>query len=143
MRPRALAHEENVAGGEVEDGGEVGKVAGPVSPAGHEAGEISEGALAPDVESAFAGITGRELEHRERERRVEAEPRADPDDDRTGTGGGSGGDPAQADAGDHVKQNQIAEAEHALGAVRSSGCVERGSAGDVVIEERDYGGSKR
>src|SRR6478609_3990364 len=46
MLPVRLAHEEDVAGREVEDSGEVGEVAGPVGPGGHEAGEIAEGALA-------------------------------------------------------------------------------------------------
>src|SRR5580698_4342688 len=125
MCPCILAHEKDVAGSEVEDGGEVGKVAGPVSPGGHEAGEVAEGTLAPDVESAFMGIAGGEFEHRKCERHVEAEPGADPDDDGTGAGGGSGGDPAQADAGDDVKQNEVAESEHTLGAVGSFGLRER------------------
>src|SRR5208337_5043622 len=63
MRPGVLAHEENVAGGEVEYGGEVRQVAGPIGPGGHEAGEVSEGALTPDVEAAFGGIAGRKLEN--------------------------------------------------------------------------------
>ncbi len=130
MRPCVLAHEEDVAGGEVEDGREVREIARPVSPGGHEAGEISEGALAPDVESAFAGIAGRKLQHGKGERHVEAEPGANPDDDGTGAGGGGGGDPAQADAGDYIEQNEIAEAEHALRAVGISGLrQERFSAG--------------
>ena len=117
MRPRSLAHEENVAGGKIEDGREVGKIAGPVSPGGHEAGEVSEGALAPDIEAAFTRIAGRKLEHRECKRRIETEPRADPDDDGTRAGRSCGGDPAQTDAGNHIKQNQVAEAEHALWAI--------------------------
>src|SRR5882757_209219 len=56
MFPVGLPDEEDVAGGEVEDGGEVGQVAGPVSPGGHKAGEVAEGALAPHVEAAFVGI---------------------------------------------------------------------------------------
>ena len=130
MRPRVLAHEENVAGGEIEDGGEVREVAGPVSPGGHEAGEVSEGAFAPDVESAFAGIAGRKFENGKGERRVEAEPGANPDDNGTRTGGGGGGDPAQADAGNHVKQNQIAEAENTLWAVGIFGLGDGYAGGD-------------
>ena len=117
MRPRGLAHEENVAGGEVEDGGEVGKIAGPVGPSRHETGEVSEGVFAPDVEATFAGIAGGKFQDGECERGVEAEPGADPDDDGAGSGSGGGGDPAQADAGDDIEQNEIAEAEHTLGAV--------------------------
>ena len=133
MLPRALAHEENVAGGEIEDGREVREVAGPVSPCGHEAGKVSEGALAPDVEAAFAGIAGRQFDHGKREGSVETEPGADPDDNGTGAGGGCGGDPAQADAGDHVKQNEITEAQHAPGAVGIFGLGDRYAGGD----ERD------
>src|SRR5580700_5688915 len=130
VRPCVLTHEENVAGGEVENGREVGKVASPIGPGRHEAGEISEGALAPDVEAAFAGIAGRKLKHAKRERGVEAEPGADPDNDGTGTGGGGGGDPAQTDAGDYVKQNEIAEAEYAPGAIGIFGfCRRKISAG--------------
>src|SRR4029077_5792874 len=99
-------------------GREVWEIAGPVSPGGHEAGEISEGALAPDIESTFTGIAGRKLEHRKCERGVEAKPCADPNDDGTGTSGGGGGDPAKADAGYYVEQNQVAKAEDAFRAVR-------------------------
>ena len=130
MLPCVLAHEENVAGSEIEDGREVGEVAGPVSPGGHEAGEVSEGAFAPDVEAAFAGIAGRKLENGKCERRIEAEPGADPDDDRTGASGGGGGDPAQADAGDHVEQNEIAETKHTLGAVGIFGLGDGYAGGD-------------
>ena len=112
MLPGRLPHEEHVAGGEVEHGREVRQIAGPVRPGRHEAGEISEGAFAPDVEPAFVGIARRKLEHRERQRRVETEPRSDPDDDGTRSGGSGGRDPAQADAGDHVEQQQVAEAHH-------------------------------
>src|SRR5208337_1224527 len=84
ISPLRLPHEEQVAGGEVEHGREVGKVAGPVSPGGHEAGEVSKGALRPDIEAAFMRIARRKLDDGERERRVEGEPGADPDNDRTG-----------------------------------------------------------
>jgi len=79
--PSRLAHEKRVAGREIEDGGEIGKIAGPIGPGGHEAGEIAEGALRPDVESAFIWIARRKFDDGERERRVEDEPGADPDDD--------------------------------------------------------------
>src|SRR5580704_2157483 len=114
MRPCVLPHKQNVAGGEVKYGGKVWEGAGPVSPGGHEAGEISEGTLAPDIEAAFTGIAGRKLEHGKCERSVEADPCADPNDDGTGTGRGGGGDPAKADAGYHVEQNQVAKAEDAF-----------------------------
>src|SRR5271168_1339434 len=130
MRPCVLAHEEDIAGGEVEDGGEVGEVARPVSPGRHEAGEVSEGAFAPDIEAAFAGIARRKFQHGESEGSVEAEPGADPDDNGTGAGGGRGGDPAQTDAGDHVKQYEIAEAEHAPGAVGIFGVGDGHAGGD-------------
>jgi hypothetical protein len=71
-----LAHEKHVAGREVEHGREVGKVAGPVSPGGHEAGEVAEGALRPDVESAFVWIARRKFDDRKRERRVEKQSQA-------------------------------------------------------------------
>ena len=117
MFPIRLPHEEHVAGGEVEHGREVGQVAGPISPRRHEAGEISEGALAPDIKPAFIRIARRKFQHRKRQRRVETQPGADPDDDRTRPGGRGGCDPAQADAGDHIKQNQVAEAHHLLGPI--------------------------
>lgn len=118
MRPCALAHEQNIARGEIEHGREVWEIAGPVGPGGHEAGEVSEGALAPDIEAAFVGIAGRKLEHGKCERSVEAKPCADPDDDGTGPSGGGGGDPAKADAGYYVEQNQVTKAEDAFRAVR-------------------------
>src|SRR5271163_136927 len=136
MRPRSFAHEQNVAGGEIKHGGEIGKVAGPVSPGGHEAGKVSEGALAPHVEAAFGGIAGRKFEHGKRARGVEAEPGADPDDDGTGTGGGGGGDPAQADAGDHIKQYEVAEAEDTLRPVGIFGPSEGWAGGDRSSAQR-------
>ena len=111
-------HVDEIAGGEIENGREVREVAGPIRPGGHEAGEIAESALAPDVEAPFVRVAGREFHDGKRERQVEEEPRTDPDDDRTGARRGGGSDPAQADAGDGVEENQIAEAENALGSVR-------------------------
>src|ERR1700741_3389054 len=118
MSPSAATDEKSVAGCKVEDCREVGKVAGPVGPGGDEAGEISESAFAPDVESTFTGIARGEFQHRQRKRRVKSEPGADPDQDRAGTSGGSGGDPAQADAGDNVEQDEVAEPHRFLGPLR-------------------------
>src|SRR3982074_2417197 len=108
MFPCGLAHEEYVARGEV------GKVAGPVRPRGHETGKIAEGTFAPDVQATFAGIARRKLQHRKCQGRVEAEPRSDPDDDGTRARRRGGCDPTQADSGDHVEKHQIAETKNAL-----------------------------
>ena len=62
MSPFVQAHIDQVAGGEVEHGWEIGEIAGPVGPGGHEAGEIAEGALAPDVEAAFVWVARREFD---------------------------------------------------------------------------------
>src|SRR6202020_1219979 len=105
---------EGVAGGKIEHRREIGQVASPVRPGGNEAGEIAKSTFAPDVNSAFVGIARRELDYRERQRRVENKPRADPDDDGTGAGRGRRRNPAQADAGDHVEQNQVAESHDPL-----------------------------
>ena len=119
MSPGALPHVNDVAGGEIKHGGEIGQIAGPVCPGRHESGKISERFLAPDVKPALIGIAGRQLDDGERQRDIEDQPRADPDHDRTGPGGGSGCNPAQADAGDHVEQNEVAEAHYPLGLIRS------------------------
>lgn len=43
--------EEDVAGGEIEDRGEVREIADPVHPGGEEAGLFTEGDFGPDVEA--------------------------------------------------------------------------------------------
>src|ERR1700739_769885 len=117
MEPRVSTHVERVAGGEVEHGWVVGQVAGPIGPGSDEAGEIAEGAFAPDVHAALAGIARGKLDDGKCERRVEAEPGSDPDNDGGGPSGRGGGDPAQADACDHIKQEQVAKPESAAGKV--------------------------
>src|ERR1700739_3698087 len=115
MSPSAATDEKSVAGCKVKDCREVGKVAGPVGPTGDEAGEISESAFAPDVESTFTGIARGEFNNRQGQRGVESEPCADPDENGTGTCGGSSGDPTQADASDDVEENEVGEPHRFLG----------------------------
>ncbi len=117
--------EENVAGGEVEDGGEVGEIADPVHPGGEEAGLFAERNFGPDIEAAFGGIAGGEMDDGEGEWNVEEEPGEEPDDERRRAMAGSGGDPAEADASDDVEEEEVAKAHDAGG--RALG--ERGSSG--------------
>src|SRR5713226_1889555 len=111
-----LAHEEHIAGCEIQDSRKVRKVRSPVSPGGHESGEVAERTLRPDVEAAFIWIARRKFDHRKGQRRIKRKPGADPDDNRTRAGGSSSGNPAQADAGDYVKKQQVAESHDPLGA---------------------------
>src|ERR1700685_1412587 len=121
MHPRARSHEQRIAGGKIQNSREVGQVASPISPRRHKSGEVAESAFAPDIQAALVGIARGEFYYRERERRIENEPGADPNDDRTRARSSGGSDPAQADAGDHVEQEQIAKAEYATGAAGISG----------------------
>src|SRR5689334_9330869 len=61
--PSPLVHVKSIATREIEDGGKVGQVAGPVGPASHESGEVAEGTLAPDIKPTLVGIAGRELNY--------------------------------------------------------------------------------
>ena len=117
MLPGRLPHEEHIAGGEVQDGREVGEIARPVRPRGHEPGEVAKGALAPHIESALVRIARGEFQHRKRQRRVEAQPGPNPDDDRTRARGRRRRNPAQADAGDYIKQQQVAEPHNVPGVI--------------------------
>ncbi len=112
---------ERIAGGEVKHGREVRQVADPICPGSVETGEVAERVLCPDVNPSFLGITRGKLNDREREWRVEKKKGADPDDDRAGAGSSGSGDPAQADARDHVEQHQVAEAHDRLGLVGALG----------------------
>src|ERR1700682_1609094 len=126
MGPLRLAEVEGVAGREI------GEIAGPVDPGGDEAGEIAEAALAPDVEAAFLGVTGRKLDDRKHQWNIKAEPGGDPDGDGAGAGAAGGGDPAQADGGYDVEQDEVDETHDAgwmsaCGFFRACGCERRGS----------------
>ena len=127
--------EEDIAGGEVENGGEVGEVADPVHPGGEEAGLFAKGDLGPDVEAAFGGVARGEVDDGEGEGDVEKEPREEPDDERGRAVAGGGGDPAEADAGDDVEEEEVAKAHDAGGSVfgrgRSGGQEERAFRGGV------------
>ena len=61
----------------------------------------------------------------EGERNVEEEPGEEPDYERRGAVAGGGGDPAEADAGDDVEEEEVAKAHDAGGRVLD----ERGSSG--------------
>ena len=113
--------EKDVASGEVEDGGEVGEIADPVHPGGEEAGLFAKCDFGPDVEATFGGIAGREMNDGEGEGNVEEEPREEPDDEGRGTVAGGGGDPAEADAGDYVEEEEVAKAHDAGGSVCGTG----------------------
>src|SRR5438093_5865959 len=111
--PPIPAHEQDVTCGEIEHSGEIRQITGPVNPGTNEAAEVAECTLGPDVKPAFLRITRGKLDHRKRQRSVEGEPRAEPDDHGAGAGTGGGRDPAQADAGDDVKQHQVQESNGA------------------------------
>src|SRR5262249_48659157 len=102
-----------VSRGEVEQAGEVRQVRSPVAPASDERSERPEGPFAPDVDAAFLRIARRQLEHGEDERHEQAERGDDPDDQRAGPGRGGRRNPAQAEAGDQVEKEEVAEAEDA------------------------------
>jgi len=106
--------EEYRACSEVEDGGKVGQVGHHVGPGGDEAGEVSEGLAGPDVEAAFGGVSGRELEDRGGERDEESEEGEEPDGDGAGAGSGCGGDPADGESADDVEEGEVAEGKSAL-----------------------------
>ena len=96
---------QDVAGGEVEDSGEVGKIADPVHPGGEEAGLFAESDFGPDVEAAFGGVAGGEVDDGEGERNVKEKPGGEPDDEGRRAVAGGGGDPAEADTGDDVEED--------------------------------------
>jgi len=98
--------EENVAGSEVEYGGEVGEIADPVHPGGEKAGLFAESEFGPDVEAAFGRIAAREMDDGEGEGNIEEEPGGEPDDQGRGAVAGRSGDPAEADAGDDVEMTK-------------------------------------
>ena len=100
-----------LAAREVQQAREVRQVRSPVRPAGDERGERAERLLAPDVEPALLRIARRQLEDGEDERHEEAERRDHPDDERARARGGGRRDPAEAEAGDDVEEEQVAEAE--------------------------------
>jgi len=127
--------EEDVAGGEIEDGGEVGEIADPVHPGGEKAGLFAESNFSPNVEAAFGGIARREMDYGESKRNVEEEPGGEPDGEGGRAVAGGGGDPAEADAGDYVKEDEVAKAHDAgrsaFGERRSRGQGEEASRGGV------------
>ncbi len=115
MHRGAGKNEQRVAGGKIKNRGKIRQIACPVCPSGHESGKIAKGVFAPNVQTAFVGITRRKLDHGEGERRVEDEPGTDPNCYRTRASGGGGGNPAQADAGNHVEKHQVPEGEYTPG----------------------------
>src|SRR6202022_570117 len=115
MSPGALPYVDDVAGGEIQNRREIGEVAGPVSPGRNESGKISKRLLAPDIKPAFVRIARRQFYDRKSQRGIKEQPCPYPDHNGTGAGGGSRGNPAQANASDHIEQNQVTEAHYALG----------------------------
>src|SRR6202040_1275294 len=116
--PAGRTDKERVAGREVENGRVVRKITRPVGPAGDESRKFAESAFAPHVEAAFLRVARGKLHHGKRERKIERAPCDQPDYDRACADGGGGGDPAQADAGDDVEEDEVAEAQRAAGAIR-------------------------
>jgi hypothetical protein len=106
--------DEQRAGTEVEDRGEVGQIGHPVGPGGEEASAVAEGFACPDVEAAFAGILHSQREHAGGKWEEEADEREDPDYERAWAGGGRSGDPADAEDSDDVEEGEVAEAERML-----------------------------
>ena len=69
--------------------------------------EIAKGFFGPDVETAFIGITGGELNDSERGRDKEKERRKNPKADGRGSVVGSGGDPTWAEYGCDIEQQYV------------------------------------
>jgi len=110
--------EEDIAGGEVQNSREVRKVAGPIHPGRKKSCAFTEGFFSPDIETAFGGKAGRKRDNRNRQWEVKEEPRAEPDDQGRRTVTRGGGDPAEADTGDDVEEEKVAEAHDARGSDR-------------------------
>ena len=70
---------EHVKSREIENGWKVRKIGSPVGPRGHEAREIAEGALRPDVQASLIRIARGKFDDRKREQGIKSEPRAEPD----------------------------------------------------------------
>ena len=85
------------------------------NPAREEAGKVAESALDPYVHASLLRIARGEFHDAERQRDKDGEQADDPDDDGTGPGAGGDGDPAQAEGGDHVEHDEVAETQHAPG----------------------------
>ena len=97
-------HEEQASGAEIKYRGEVGKIAHPVRPSSHETGEVSEGALCPDVNAAFLRIARGKFDDTCRKWNKEAKACEKPDDECARPGCGGGCNPAQAERTRYVKQ---------------------------------------
>ena len=117
--PFAAADIKSIAGREVKHRGEIGQVAGPVNPSGQKAGEVAEGALAPDIHAAFLGIARGEFEHAQCQRNEDGRQADQPDHQRARSRAGRNRNPAQAQRGDHVEHHQVAETQDPLGLRRS------------------------
>src|SRR5262249_9099738 len=125
--------EKDVAGGEVEDGGEVRQITDPVHPGREEAGSFAKSDFGPDGEATLGGITRREGGHGEGEGNVEKQPCEEPDDEGGGAMAGGRGDPAETDAGDDIEEDEVAKAHDARGSVFG----ERGGDGQEETAFRD------
>ena len=82
---------------------------------------FAESEFGPDVEAAFGGIARREMDYGQGERNVEEQPAGKPDYEGGGAVAGGGGDPAEADAGDDVEEEEVAKAHDAGGCVCGTG----------------------
>jgi len=71
---------------------------------------ITEGFLGPDVETTFGGETGRKGDDGSSQRDIEKKPGSEPDYEGRRTVTSGGGDPAEADSGDDVEEEKVAEA---------------------------------
>src|SRR5262249_50567323 len=84
------------------------------APTGQETVEVAKDFFGPEIDAAFAGITGSEFDHRNSLRPEEQEQRDDPEPDGYATVGRNRRNDVQVKNGDHEQQNQIAPAENAF-----------------------------
>ncbi len=91
--------------------GRYGRFEAQYRPAGEKRGEWTEGRLAPHVQAAFTRISRRQLEDREHERDEEAQRGQHPEPDGGRSCRRRGRDPAQAEGGDEVEEDEVANAE--------------------------------
>jgi hypothetical protein len=108
------AEKQDVAGCEIENRGEVGKIADPINPGGKKTGSFAEGFFGPNIKTPFRGITRGQKEDGKYERDIQQKPAEKPDNQRGGAVTGGGGDPTEAHSRDDVKEDQIAKAHYAL-----------------------------
>ncbi len=107
--PARRPNEQRVARSKVKDCGIVGKIAGPIRPAGNESRKFAERTLAPDIKAAFLRVARRKFHHGKCEWKIKRTPCDQPDYDRACADGCRSSDPAQTDTRDDVEEHEIAK----------------------------------